>query len=178
MLKKKKVLIPLMAALVFIAVYVNVFRGGKDEAKAAVRTKKKTSAPKEPTLKGSASAKKADRSTPSTGAPEGDTERNPFLTSEEQRARSDEAARLANALLADKEETIEEEVEEELPPPPPVNVTVILMGSTSKVAVLNGVTLREGDFLGEELLLEIRSHQVVLARGDSQRTISINGGAK
>lgn len=182
MMKNKKVLIPLLAGLVFLAVYVNVFRGdakAKTTSTAKARPAKKENKKSE---SGAASAlKSAARSRDKTKAAIAlESDRNPFLTEEEQNEQSDEAARLADALLAGKapEEKPDAEEEEELPPPPPVTVSVILAGPSSKVAVLNGITLREGDFLGQEILVEIRPKQVVLARGESTRVVSINGGAK
>ncbi|MEQ8764551.1 MAG: hypothetical protein RL885_11525 [Planctomycetota bacterium] len=184
MLKNKKVLIPLMAAMVFLAVYVNVFRGdakAKSSASVSKARATKKESPKNTESGAASTMKSVARSRENTKAAIAlESDRNPFLTEQEQVRQSDQAARLTDALLAGKpaETKSEPEEEEELPPPPPVTVSVILAGPTSKVAVLNGITLREGDFLGEEILLEIRPKQVVLARGESTRVVSINGGAK
>lgn len=82
--------------------------------------------------------------------------RNPFLTSDE------EAALRAHAGPADLSSDFA-----------PREVRAILMSEGRRMAMIDGRVVREGDLIGNERVLEIRPHAVVLGRGNRTRTVEL-----
>lgn len=66
------------------------------------------------------------------------------------------------------------------PPPAPLpsyTVKAVLISDSAKVATIDGRQVAEGEMLGEERVVEIRSDGVVLERAGQRRRIQIVGGA-
>lgn len=83
--------------------------------------------------------------------------RNPFLTPEEEAPLGDPARLPVGA-------------------PPgfaPLEVRAILVSEERRIAMIDGHMVAEGDLIGEERVLEIRPHAVVLSKGKRTRTIEI-----
>ncbi|MFQ5881980.1 MAG: hypothetical protein ACE5I9_05850 [Candidatus Methylomirabilales bacterium] len=83
--------------------------------------------------------------------------RNPFLTPEEEA--------VALGLVSTQEELA--------PGFAPLEVRAILVSEGRKVAMINSHVVTEGDLVGEERVLEIRPHAVVLGKGKHTRTVEM-----
>ncbi len=55
----------------------------------------------------------------------------------------------------------------------PLEVRAILISEERRIAMIDGHMVAEGDLIGEERVLEIRPHAVVLGKGKRTRTIEI-----
>lgn len=90
--------------------------------------------------------------------------RDPFLTAQEERA-----------LLAPKAGPIQPKTA--APPPlPSYTLRAVLISDGEKVAALDSSLVSEGEQIGEERVVEIRPHSVILERAGRRRTISLLGG--
>lgn len=89
--------------------------------------------------------------------------RDPFLTAQEEQA-----------LLAPKPAAPREPKAET--PLPSYTLKAVLISGGEKVAALDGSLVSEGEQIGEERVVEIRPHSVILERDRKRRTISLPGG--
>lgn len=91
--------------------------------------------------------------------------RDPFLTAQEERA-----------LLAPKAGPIQPKTAAAPPPLPSYTLRAVLISDGEKVAALDSSLVSEGEQIGEERVVEIRPHSVILERAGQRRTISLLGG--
>ena len=88
--------------------------------------------------------------------------RDPFLTAQEEQA-----------LLSPKVAPIQSKPAAALPS---YSLKAVLISEGERVAALDGSLVSEGEQIGEERVVEIRPHSVVLERAGQRRTISLPGG--
>jgi hypothetical protein len=60
------------------------------------------------------------------------------------------------------------------PPPAPLKVRAILIGSQTRLALIDRHIVRVGDSIQEEKILEIAKDYVVLGKGDKKRTLLLH----
>ncbi|MBW7995310.1 MAG: hypothetical protein FVQ81_01815 [Candidatus Glassbacteria bacterium] len=109
----------------------------------------------------------ADESLRETAGPKMDLPdtigRNPFLTPEE-------IGKIARGELVVEQPTLAD-----LSPPPVLKLSALLKDNISGdyVALIGGKAYREGELIGQELLVEITESTVVLEQGSRRRTLTI-----
>jgi len=59
-------------------------------------------------------------------------------------------------------------------PPPPLKVKAILIGEHIRLASVDQQIVAEGDSIHEEKVLEIKSDQVILGKGDQKRSLFLS----
>jgi hypothetical protein len=95
--------------------------------------------------------------------------RDPFFTAAEERALA--ARGVARSVPPPAP------VRDTPPPLPPRTVTMILIAGASRVATIDGRLLGEGEMIGDERVVAIRSGEVVLERGGRRRTVAVSAAA-
>ena len=59
-------------------------------------------------------------------------------------------------------------------PPPPLKLRAILIGDHIRLASIDRRIVTVGDMIQEERVLEIKSDQVVLGKGDKKRSLNLS----
>jgi hypothetical protein len=93
--------------------------------------------------------------------------RDPFFTAAEERALAARPAAPTRVAPAPPP----------MAPPPTHAVTMVLLGGGTRVAAIDGRLVSEGEMIGDERVVEIRSRGVVLERDGHRRLIEIGGPA-
>jgi hypothetical protein len=95
--------------------------------------------------------------------------RNPFLLPSGVRVPSK-----VDSTPLKQEKEMKSEVKPVEAPPPPLKVKAILIGEHIRLASVDQQIVAEGDSIHEEKVLEIKSDQVILGKGDQKRSLFLS----
>lgn len=87
-------------------------------------------------------------------------ERNPFYLPDEEILRQ-----------APKKET---SLQQQQQPPPDLKLELVLTADNQRVAILSGQFVKEGDRIGDEVVVKIESDMVILKKNVSQRVVKLD----
>jgi len=108
-----------------------------------------------------------------SGKPGGSYGRDPFRFPGGNRTPAKEEVKKEAPPVNDKKEVIPEVKPEDVLPPP-LNLRAILIGDHVRLASIDRRIVTVGDMIQEERILEIKSDQVILGRGDKRRSLYLS----